>query len=57
MWDALDPKQWEMQEAKIPLRRGQTVEDIGEAVAILASERARSITGASLPVTGGLSMW
>ncbi len=57
MWDELDPKQWEMQEAKIPLRRGQTVEDIGEAVAILASERARSITGASLPVTGGLSMW
>ncbi|MEV7136238.1 SDR family NAD(P)-dependent oxidoreductase [Arthrobacter sp. NPDC093128] len=57
MWEALPPEQWTMQEEKIPLRRGQTAEDIGEAVAFLASERARSITGASLPVTGGLAMW
>jgi meso-butanediol dehydrogenase/(S,S)-butanediol dehydrogenase/diacetyl reductase len=57
MWDALPPEQWTMQEEKIPLRRGQTAEDIGEAVVFLASERARSITGASLPVTGGLAMW
>lgn len=57
MWEALPPEQWAMQEEKIPLRRGQTAEEIGEAVAFLASERARSITGASLPVTGGLAMW
>lgn len=57
MWDALPPEQWSMQEEKIPLRGGQTAEAIGEAVAFLASERARSITGASLPVTGGLAMW
>ncbi|MDQ0867309.1 SDR family NAD(P)-dependent oxidoreductase [Arthrobacter globiformis] len=57
MWEALPPEQWAMQEEKIPLRRGQTAEDIGEAVAFLASERARSITGASVPITGGLAMW
>jgi meso-butanediol dehydrogenase/(S,S)-butanediol dehydrogenase/diacetyl reductase len=57
MWEALPPEQWAMQEEKIPLRRGQTADDIGEAVAFLASENARSITGASLPVTGGLAMW
>ncbi|MFE5838802.1 SDR family NAD(P)-dependent oxidoreductase [Arthrobacter sp. NPDC056493] len=57
LWDGLDPEQWAMQEAKIPLRRGQTPEDIGEAVAFLASDRARNITGASIPVTGGLSIW
>ena len=28
-----------------------------EAVAFPASDRARNITGASLPVTGGLSIW
>lgn len=57
MWKGLHPDQWKKQEAKIPLGRGQTVEDIGEAVSFLASERARSITGASLGVTGGLAMW
>ncbi|WP_437773402.1 SDR family NAD(P)-dependent oxidoreductase [Arthrobacter sp. KNU40] len=57
MWDGLDPAQWTKQEAKIPLRRGQTPEDIGEAVAFLASDRAKNITGASIPVTGGLSIW
>ena len=57
MWDALDPSQWEMQEAKIPLRRGQMPADIGESVSFLASERARNITGVTLGVTGGLSIW
>lgn len=57
LWDTLDPSQWEMQEQKIPLRRGQMPEDIGEAVSFLASERARNITGTTLGVTGGLSNW
>lgn len=57
LWDSLDPAQWEMQEQKIPLRRGQMPEDIGEAVSFLASERARNITGTTLGVTGGLSNW
>jgi 3-oxoacyl-[acyl-carrier protein] reductase len=41
--------------AKIPLRRlGQPVE-IGEVVAFLASDRAAYITGAVIPVDGGLT--
>lgn len=57
MWDGLADHQWKLQEERVPLGRGQTPEDIGEAVAFLASDRARNITGASLPVTGGLSIW
>lgn len=57
MWDTLDPKQWDRQVERIPLRRGQYPEDIGNAVSFLASERAKNITGASLAVTGGLQMW
>jgi NAD(P)-dependent dehydrogenase (short-subunit alcohol dehydrogenase family) len=57
MWDTLDPDQWERQIARVPLGRGQYPEDIGNAVAFLASDRARNITGASLAVTGGLQMW
>jgi NAD(P)-dependent dehydrogenase (short-subunit alcohol dehydrogenase family) len=38
---------------RIPLGRPQDPEDIGEAVAFLASDRARSITGIALNVAGG----
>jgi meso-butanediol dehydrogenase/(S,S)-butanediol dehydrogenase/diacetyl reductase len=37
----------------IPLKRPQTPEDIGEAVAFLASDAARNITGEAISVTGG----
>lgn len=57
MWDDLPDEQWQMQTAKVPLGRAQTAEDIGEAVSFLASGRARNITGMSLGVTGGLSIW
>ncbi|WP_176079851.1 SDR family NAD(P)-dependent oxidoreductase [Paraburkholderia tropica] len=57
MWDGLADYQWELQVKKIPLGRGQTPDDIGEAAAFLASERASNITGVSLGVTGGLSLW
>jgi NAD(P)-dependent dehydrogenase (short-subunit alcohol dehydrogenase family) len=40
--------------AFIPLRRHGTPEDIGRAVAFLCSPAAGNITGASLPVDGGL---
>ena len=40
----------------IPLGREQTPEDIGNAVAFLASDRARSITGQALNVDGGSQM-
>ncbi|WP_183097349.1 SDR family NAD(P)-dependent oxidoreductase [Nocardioides pelophilus] len=57
IWDTLDPEQWTRQEQQVPLRRGQRPEDIGEAVAFLLSAAGSNITGASLPVTGGLAMW
>ena len=40
----------------VPLGREQTPEDIGNAVAFLASDRARSITGQALNVDGGANM-
>lgn len=40
----------------MPLRREQTPEDIGKAVAFLASDDARNITGQSLNVDGGLRL-
>ena len=39
-----------------PLGREQTPEDVGNAVAFLASEEARSITGQALHVDGGIAM-
>ena len=42
--------------AGIPLGRPQDVEDIGEVVAFLASERARNMTGQGINVTGGMQV-
>jgi len=39
---------------RTPLRREQTVEDIGNAVVFLASEHAMNITGQTLMVDGGM---
>jgi meso-butanediol dehydrogenase/(S,S)-butanediol dehydrogenase/diacetyl reductase len=47
---------WEAAVAPIPLGRPQEPEDIGLAVAFLASERARNITGESINVNGGQLM-
>jgi NAD(P)-dependent dehydrogenase (short-subunit alcohol dehydrogenase family) len=47
---------WHSAIAEIPLARPQQAEDIGHAVAFLASERARNITGESLNVNGGQLM-
>ena len=43
-------------EEHCPLRREQTPEDIGNAVAFLVSDEARNITGQSLNVDGGIEM-
>jgi len=40
----------------VPMRRLATPEDIGDAVAFLASDRAAFITGQTLSVSGGLTM-
>lgn len=42
--------------ANMPLGREQTPEDIGNAVAFLASDRAKNITGQALNVDGGAMM-
>lgn len=47
---------WRQRLAAVPLGRGQDPSDIGEAVAFLASDRARNITGQSLNVCGGQQM-
>jgi NAD(P)-dependent dehydrogenase (short-subunit alcohol dehydrogenase family) len=41
----------------VPLKREQTPEDIGKMVAFLASEDARNITGQTIHVDGGLTMF
>jgi len=40
----------------VPLQREQTPEDVGHAVAFLASDEARNITGQALNVDGGIYM-
>ncbi len=41
---------------RVPLKRGQTGEDIGYMTAFLASELSRNITGQSINVNGGIRM-
>ncbi|RKJ39430.1 SDR family oxidoreductase [Acutalibacter sp. 1XD8-33] len=48
------PDFWSVLGEKIPLGRCGTPEDIGEAVAFLASEKASYITGMTVKVDGGL---
>jgi len=43
--------------SRVPLKREQTVEDIGRAVVFLVSEDARNITGQALNVDGGMVMY
>ena len=51
--DLSDPKKREYMEGRIPLGRLGQPEDIGGAVAFLASDMAAYVTGAALLVDGG----
>ena len=60
-----DPEYWGMEPrkvfekmiaARIPLKREQTPEDIGDAAVFLTSDLARNITGQALDVDGGFFM-
>lgn len=50
------PEFWEKFRKSIPLRRFGTAEDIGEAVAFFASERASYFTGQTLIADGGYTL-
>jgi 3-oxoacyl-[acyl-carrier protein] reductase len=52
----LDDKRREEIAAQVPLGRFCTAEEIAEVVTFLASEKASYITGAVIPVDGGLGM-
>jgi NAD(P)-dependent dehydrogenase (short-subunit alcohol dehydrogenase family) len=47
---------WEQQRKRVPLRDFGRASDIAEAVAFLASDRARYITGVTLIVDGGMHL-
>lgn len=50
------PDIWEQQRKKIALQRFGKGDEVGEAVAFLASDRSRYITGQTLIVDGGFSL-
>jgi 3-oxoacyl-[acyl-carrier protein] reductase len=52
----LDDKRREEIAAQVPLGRFCTAEEIANVVTFLASEKASYITGAVIPVDGGLGM-
>ena len=53
---ALDPKAWQLAEKANPLARLAEPDDVAAMVAFLVSAEAGHITGAVLPVDGGLSV-
>jgi len=50
------PEIWEAQRRRTALRRFGAADEIADAVAFLASDRARYITGQTLLVDGGFSL-
>lgn len=55
-WNTLDETVKQRRRRNVPLGKESTGEDIGEAAAFLASERARNITGECLTVSGGIDI-
>lgn len=56
MKDTFSPEIWQQQRKRVPLRDFGRTSDLAEAVAFLASERARYITGVTLIVDGGMHL-
>ena len=55
-WDTLPEEIKQRRWKNVPLGKESSPEDIGEAAAFLASEKAGNITGSSLIVSGGLDI-
>lgn len=55
-WNVLSEEIKQRRWKNIPLGKESSPEDIGEAVAFLASDKARTITGSSLLVSGGIDV-
>jgi NAD(P)-dependent dehydrogenase (short-subunit alcohol dehydrogenase family) len=53
---ALDQDFWTMLNAHIPLRRAAEPSDIAKAILFLASDMSTCITGAVVPIDGGMSL-
>jgi NAD(P)-dependent dehydrogenase (short-subunit alcohol dehydrogenase family) len=53
VWTAWTDEQRRAAEARLPLRRLGTADDVARAVVFLASDAAAWITGVALPVDGG----
>jgi len=49
--------EWTLENEKIPLKRAAEPADIAEVVAFLANESNRHMTGQTLHINGGRSMW
>lgn len=54
--DLYSPEVWDVQRQRIALRRFGSADEIADATAFLASDRARYITGQTLIVDGGFSL-
>jgi len=54
--DLYDCRVWERRKLQVPLRRFGEAHEVADAVAFLASDRARYITGTTLLVDGGLHL-
>jgi NAD(P)-dependent dehydrogenase (short-subunit alcohol dehydrogenase family) len=52
----IDAAGWEARRARTPIRRLATTDDIGAAVVYLAGDDARSITGVTLRIDGGITI-
>jgi NAD(P)-dependent dehydrogenase (short-subunit alcohol dehydrogenase family) len=52
----IDAAGWEARRARTPIQRLATAEDIGAAVVYLASDDARSVTGITLRIDGGITV-
>ena len=52
----IDAAGWEARRARTPIRRLATADEVGAAAVYLASDDARSVTGITLKIDGGITV-